>query len=74
MTNFQTAKHKQIEKERAQCCSLVALNSSKSYPAKAAQTPILLMLQCYIEGKGTLVLKDSNSQENGISAKGKMDF
>lgn len=74
MTNFQTAKHKQIEKESAQCCSLAALNSSKLYPAKLAQTPILPMLQCYIEGKGTLVLKDGNLQENGIPAKEQMDF
>lgn len=74
VTDFQTVKHRQIEKEGAQCCSLVALNSSKLYPTKPTQTPILLMLQCYIEGKGILMLEDGNLEENGIPAKWKTDF
>lgn len=74
MTNFQTVKHKQTEKESAQRCSLVALNSSKLYRVKPAQTPILLMLQCYIEGKGTLVLNMAICRKMGYQQKGKWIF
>lgn len=49
MTNFQTVKHKQIEKESAWFCSSVALISSKLRPEKPAQTAILLILPHYIE-------------------------
>lgn len=51
----------------------MALNSSKVYPANPVQVPIVVILR-YSEGKETLVLKDGNSQENGIRRKGKMDF
>lgn len=52
----------------------MALYSSKVNPANPVQVPIVVILQCYSEGKEKLVLKDGNSQENGLITKGKMDF